>query len=326
MVVFEVDDLDLRAVGQSEMGDVGLPALVGQRRFEADEAGLRTLLGLGSDKAPAHEDPPDGRGRRRRMTVALEVPGDGLRPGVEPTLAQPFPQTDDLVFDLVGRTRRAVMRTPRSGFEGGVAVSPVAPDQGCDPGLGHPVGPGHLSHRATLDHDGIGHVAGLLHGHPLLARCPRCPATSRPLCDGRQHHSLRFVVVGAWGLFFAQIAVAGPVRRPVVRGKGTYADDDRGAPLANGHGHRHGSDLGPLGGPGASSRIHPARGLRQTSLRGRSRCRAFTGSPRWPPPVGPEPGCRTTHTLRRTTPAGRSSAGRRRWRAATARPGASPVA
>ena len=50
--VVEVEHLVDVAVGQFDVGHVGLPALVGQRRFEADERALRALLGLDGDEPP----------------------------------------------------------------------------------------------------------------------------------------------------------------------------------------------------------------------------------------------------------------------------------
>jgi hypothetical protein len=48
------------AVGERHMGDVGLPALVGELGGEAVPGALGSLVGLGGDKAPGLEDPPDG--------------------------------------------------------------------------------------------------------------------------------------------------------------------------------------------------------------------------------------------------------------------------
>jgi hypothetical protein len=52
VVVDDVRDLDQAAVPQGHMGDVGLPALVGQLGTEALVGGLRSLVRLGGDEAP----------------------------------------------------------------------------------------------------------------------------------------------------------------------------------------------------------------------------------------------------------------------------------
>ena len=83
VVVEPADDLDLAAVGEAPVGEVGLPDLVGRRGLEPDPGAARPLARLGHDEARGVEDPPDGRGRRGRPALALEVPGDltGPRPG-----------------------------------------------------------------------------------------------------------------------------------------------------------------------------------------------------------------------------------------------------
>jgi hypothetical protein len=50
VVIEEVEDLDVGAVGQRPVGRVGLPALVGQLGLEATPRALRSLLGLGVTK------------------------------------------------------------------------------------------------------------------------------------------------------------------------------------------------------------------------------------------------------------------------------------
>lgn len=52
MVVEEVEDLDLGAVGEEPFGGVGLPDLVGEISYETDKGGARGLVGLGGDQAP----------------------------------------------------------------------------------------------------------------------------------------------------------------------------------------------------------------------------------------------------------------------------------
>ena len=60
MVVLEVENLDLAAVGELPLGGVALPGLVGQLGLEADERSFGALVGLGDDQPLALEDAPDG--------------------------------------------------------------------------------------------------------------------------------------------------------------------------------------------------------------------------------------------------------------------------
>ena len=69
------------------VGHVGLPALVGQGRLEADPARAGSLLGLVVDKAPPAEHPVDGRKRRHRRAGLSEVVVDRPGPGVEAGLS-----------------------------------------------------------------------------------------------------------------------------------------------------------------------------------------------------------------------------------------------
>ena len=83
MVVDEVQDLDLGAVGQVPLGRIGLPAFVGQRCLETDEGGARLLVRLWGDQAMTTEDAPDWAARGRRWSQARgDVVRDGLGSGV----------------------------------------------------------------------------------------------------------------------------------------------------------------------------------------------------------------------------------------------------
>jgi hypothetical protein len=66
VVVEPADDLDLAAIGEPPVGEVGLPALVGCRGLEPDPRAARALARLGDDETRRAEDPADGRGRRGR--------------------------------------------------------------------------------------------------------------------------------------------------------------------------------------------------------------------------------------------------------------------
>ena len=78
-------DLDLAPIGQAPVGDVGLPQLVGRRGLEAQPRAAWALVRLRRDQPRGMEDAPDGRGRWDRPALALEMPGDHDRAGIEPS-------------------------------------------------------------------------------------------------------------------------------------------------------------------------------------------------------------------------------------------------
>jgi hypothetical protein len=57
-------------------------------------------VGLGSDKPPSAEHPPDGGQRRDRGALLAQVVVDGRRPGVQPAVGELLAQDDDPVLDL----------------------------------------------------------------------------------------------------------------------------------------------------------------------------------------------------------------------------------
>jgi hypothetical protein len=71
MVVEDVQDLHLGAVGQPPMGDVGLPAFVGLIGAKHLPRRAGPFLRLRGDKAAAGQDPPDRRDRRHRINAAV---------------------------------------------------------------------------------------------------------------------------------------------------------------------------------------------------------------------------------------------------------------
>jgi hypothetical protein len=107
VVVDEVEHLDGTAALQGDVGDVHLPALVRQVRFEADIGASGPLVRLGRDEATPGEDPPDGRDRAGRdaVVVAGEVGVDRVGPCIGAELDELLSQSDDLVFHGVGEAR-----------------------------------------------------------------------------------------------------------------------------------------------------------------------------------------------------------------------------
>ena len=77
MVVDEVEDVDAGGVVvEVPVGDVCLPALVGQLGFETPAGGTGAFAGLGSDQAMSMQDPADRRRGRGIEAVVVQVPGD----------------------------------------------------------------------------------------------------------------------------------------------------------------------------------------------------------------------------------------------------------
>ena len=83
------------------MGDVGLPALVGEVGFEAGVGAAGPFVGLGGDEASGAQHSPDGGDRRGGVVTLGEVVLDRDRAGVVAVLSELFAQGDDLVFVAV---------------------------------------------------------------------------------------------------------------------------------------------------------------------------------------------------------------------------------
>jgi hypothetical protein len=116
-------------VGEPVVGEVGLPALVRHRRFEADVGGLRPLLRLrgdqaSSDQLPGHRGPGHGD-----VVVMGQMPADGLRAGVQTLIGQFLAEPNDQVHDRQRRRVRVRPRTPGAGLEDGLALAAVAGEQ-----------------------------------------------------------------------------------------------------------------------------------------------------------------------------------------------------
>lgn len=166
VVVDHVQDLEDHPVRHLDVGDVGLPALVGQIGHEALVGGLRTLVGLGGDEAPGLEDPPDSGYRRHRRVALGEVVVDGLGPGVDPEVAELLSKSHDLLLIEVGNPRRRPLRPPRAWLESGVTLPSVAGEQLVEPAAVHPVRPGKLSKRPPSPKMRLDQESALVHRRP----------------------------------------------------------------------------------------------------------------------------------------------------------------
>src|SRR5450759_2658045 len=107
MVIDQVQNLDVGAVGQLPVGRVGLPHLVGQLGLEAYPGRLGALVRLRLDQAVGFADSPDGRPRRSSSEAEPEVVGNGLGAGVEARVGELAPQIDDRLLNLWGGPARA---------------------------------------------------------------------------------------------------------------------------------------------------------------------------------------------------------------------------
>jgi hypothetical protein len=101
VVVDEVADLDVGAVGEEPVSDVGLPAFVGLGRFEADVAALGPFVRFGNDEAPLGQDPPDRRQCRGLPVASLQVRCDRGRTGLVAVAVELFADLDDFVRDVI---------------------------------------------------------------------------------------------------------------------------------------------------------------------------------------------------------------------------------
>ena len=83
MVVEPAEDFGVGAVSEAVVGEVGLPGLVGEVGFEADVGRFGAFGRFGGDELGAAHDPVDRCSGEFDVVVLLEVPGDGVGPGIE---------------------------------------------------------------------------------------------------------------------------------------------------------------------------------------------------------------------------------------------------
>jgi hypothetical protein len=96
---------------------------------------------------------PSSRSRHFELVVVLQVPGDGLRPGVQALPGQFLAQPHDQAGRIVADRGRGGLRPPGPRLERRLALGLVAGQQRLDPGPGDPVSPRDLADRALLDSD-----------------------------------------------------------------------------------------------------------------------------------------------------------------------------
>src|SRR5690606_34755553 len=90
---------------------------------------LGALARLRVDEVSGVQDAPDGRGARRLSTLALQVPGDRLRAGVQALTLEVAPQLDDASLELVTDRPGVALGSPGALLERVDAVLVVGPEQ-----------------------------------------------------------------------------------------------------------------------------------------------------------------------------------------------------
>jgi hypothetical protein len=112
VVIKPGQDLGAGPVCQWVMGEVRLPALVGQLGGEPQVRGSRPLARLGSHQPGPGQVTADRRRRHPDLVMVFQVPGDRVRPGVQALPSQVLPQPHDQLH-----------RGLRDGARGGLGPS-----------------------------------------------------------------------------------------------------------------------------------------------------------------------------------------------------------
>src|SRR5215207_374625 len=112
------------------------------------------------------------------MVLLGQVPGDGVRTGVQPLLGQLAAQLDDQLDGRRRDRRRLAVRPPGPSLERRLTLAAVTGEQLVDPLPRHTVGDGYLRNRAAFDNDSSDHQAGFRHPASQTRLCRLCLATS----------------------------------------------------------------------------------------------------------------------------------------------------
>jgi hypothetical protein len=122
---------------------------------------------MARDPGPGHREPFPG-----------QVPGDGVRAGVEPARGEFGPEGEDAVDGRRGGRVGTGPGPPGPRLERCLPLPPVAGDQPRHPPRGDPVGAGHVGLRPTLDNDSGDDQPSLRHAPTVDRSCCRCLETS----------------------------------------------------------------------------------------------------------------------------------------------------
>src|SRR5215213_2029125 len=112
------------------------------------------------------------------MVLLGQVPGDGVRTGVQPLLGQLAAQLDDQLDGRRRDRRRLAVRPAGPSLERRLTLAAVTGEQLVDPLPRHTVGDGYLRNRAAFDNDSSDHQAGFRHPASQTRLCRLCLATS----------------------------------------------------------------------------------------------------------------------------------------------------
>jgi hypothetical protein len=124
LVVDPAQDLDVAAVGEPPVGEVTLPALVGQVGLEADVGRARSFLRFDLGEAGSTQGAIDRCRRHAQVVMLAEMPGDRVRPGVQPSSDQFVTQLHDQLGGLAQDGSRMLVCGRRE--RGSNAASPSA--------------------------------------------------------------------------------------------------------------------------------------------------------------------------------------------------------
>ncbi len=145
------------------MREVRLPGLIGHHRLEAHVRGAGPLAWLRRHQPGLVEVAADRRWRDPGGLVLAQVPGDGVRPGVQALGGELLAQREDLDDQLIAQAGWGALGSPRARLEGRLALLLVARDEPRDPSLRESVGARYLALGATLDYHRCDHQAGFGH-------------------------------------------------------------------------------------------------------------------------------------------------------------------
>ena len=177
VVIDPGQDLGFLPGGELPVDEIRLPALVGQLGREPDAGRLRPLGRVRGHQPVPGQVAADGRHRDLDLVVVLQVPGDRVRPGVQPLPGQFLPQPHDQLHGPRGDRLRGGLRPPRPRAERRLALGPVPRQQPRYPALGHPVPAGRLPLAQPLSDHSSDDKTRLRHPPTVAARSFLCPAT-----------------------------------------------------------------------------------------------------------------------------------------------------
>ncbi len=150
MVIDPRQDLDVDAIGEAVVGEVGLPGFVGLLGLETDVRRLRFLLRFRADQVGAPDDAVDRRSGQLDLVVVFEVPDDRVGAGIQTGSSELLAESDHDLDDFSRRGIRSCSWSSRSWSERAVTLGVVARDETADLRL-------RDDDDSSDDHTGFGH-------------------------------------------------------------------------------------------------------------------------------------------------------------------------